>query len=80
MDTDWWKSAQFHLWHDNEYGYTMRVYDLLKNFFLNKLDLNEISIAFDFDGVICDSQWMLYCLEVFKKTIEGENQWLFKKI
>ncbi len=21
---------QFHLWHDNEYGYTMRVYDILK--------------------------------------------------
>tara|TARA_Y100000741_G_C18222273_1_gene546406 strand:+ start:163 stop:1203 length:1041 start_codon:yes stop_codon:yes gene_type:complete len=25
---------QFHLWHDNEYGYTMRVYDLLKKLFL----------------------------------------------
>ena len=35
----------------------MRVYDLLKKFLLNKLDLNEISIAFDFDGVICDSQY-----------------------
>ena len=50
---------------------------------MNKLDLNEISIAFDFDGVICDSQYECFFIafEVFKNTIEGEkiNDSFFKK-